>query len=256
MPNEYTHTPVSVRDRAAVVLGGTGGIGRQIALGFAADGADVVATGRSAEQVEEVSASLSELGASTTEVTCNVRDRDSLVSVRDAAVEAMGGVDVLVYSVGTIAGGEIGTLPEDQWERTLEIGLTGAYRAIQVFSEVIDEGSIVVISSISAQVARAQRAANCSTKAGINGLVRATAVDLGPEVRVNAIAPGFIDTSLLRGAPANDDVYTDVLTTTPAERIGTPSDLVGAAIYLSSPAAAYTTGSVLTVDGGYSITTD
>lgn len=256
MPNEYSHTPVTVEGMSAVVIGGTSGIGRTIATGFAAEGADVIATSRDTERVESTATALRNRGATTTEVTCNVRDRESLVSLREIADELFDGVDIVVYSVGAIAGESVTSIDEDEWEMVLDVGLSGAYRVCQVFEEGMEDGSIIVVSSISSGLARPNRVANCSTKAGLGGLVRSAAVDLGPDVRVNAIEPGFIDTGLLRNAPGNEGLLSTIESSTPADRVGDPEDVVGAAIFLASRASNYTTGTVVTVDGGYSVTSE
>ncbi len=253
MGDEAGFLPVTVKGKRTVVIGGTSGIGRAIALGFAEDGADVVASSRTDSAVEKTAEEIRGRGAETVTVTCDVTDRDSLVALRDAVVEELGGVDVLVTSPSAIARASIAEVSDDDWNHVLDVQLTGVHRACQVFQEVMDEGSIVTISSMGSTLAMPQTGAYSAAKGGTDSYTRVAAKELGPEIRVNAIRPGFILT------PQTEDAYgegtqrrREVEKKTEAGRIGDPAELVGAAIYLASDAASYTTGEVLTVDGGFS----
>ncbi|QLG29022.1 SDR family oxidoreductase [Halorarum halophilum] len=245
---------VSVEDRSAVVIGGTTGIGRAIALAFADEGADVVATSRTREAVEDVATELRDRGATTAEVTCDVRDRESIERLRDVAEETLGSVDVLVNSAGTVAQSPITEMSEEEWARDIDVCLTGVFRACQIFGRTMTEGSIVNVSSMSAGQAREARAAYCAAKSGVDGLTRAAAADLAPDVRVNAVAPGFVKTPM--AGPKLDDGSSfreTVDERTPMERVATPEEIAGTVIYLASDAASFTTAQVVTVDGGYDV---
>lgn len=249
-------TPLTVAGKRCVVVGGTSGFGHAIARGFAADGAEaVVATGRSVDAVAETAAEIEELGATTLERTCDVTDRNSLVGLRDAAVDAFGGVDVVVNSAGAIARASLREVTEDEWDRVLSVQLDGVYRVVQVFADSLADGggSVVNVSSLSARLANPEQAAYSAAKGGIDSLTRAAATELGPEVRVNAVRPGFFVT------PQTADAYDPesrrvrlIEDRSPLGRMGDPDELVGAVVYLASDAAGYTTGEVLTVDGGFS----
>lgn len=244
---------VTVQDKRAVVIGGTSGIGRAIALGFAADGADVVASSRTASAVEETAPELEERGAATVAVTCDVTDRHSLVELREAVVEELGGVDVLVTSPSAIARRSISKVTEAEWGRVLDVQLTGVHRACQVFRPAMDEGSIITISSMGSTLAMPQTGAYSAAKGGTDSYTRVAAKEFGPDIRVNAIRPGFILTSQTETAYGEGTSRRRVVQEkTEVGRIGTPADVVGAAIYLASDAASYTTGTILTVDGGFS----
>lgn len=247
-----TSPTVSVDGKSAVVIGGTRGIGRAIAKAFAADGADVVATSRDEDAVETAANELQDLGATTTEVTCDISDRTSVENLYTAAEDALGDVDVLVNSAGAVAQNSLEEMSEDEWSHDIEVDLTGVFRACQVFGREMNGGSIVNISSMSADQAREERPSYCAAKSGVNGLTRAAAADLAPDVRVNAIAPGFIKTEMA-GAKLEDgsDFRAHVDARTPMERVATPDEIAGAAVYLASDAASFTTGEVITVDGGY-----
>lgn len=243
---------VTVADRSAVVVGGTSGIGRAIAHAFADEGADVVATSRSEDAVASTADELRERGAATTEVTCDVTDRASVETLYEAADEALGGVDILVNSAGAVAQASVTEMPEEDWERDIDVCLTGVFRACQVFGREMEEGSIINISSMSADQAREERPAYCAAKSGVNGLTRAAAADLAPDVRVNAIAPGFVKTEMAGPKMEDGSAFRQqVDDRTLMGRVATPDEIAGSAVYLASDAASFTTGEIVTVDGGY-----
>ena len=253
----YQHTPVSVQGKRTVVIGGTSGIGRAIALGFAADGAEAVAaTSRTPERVEDAAESIRERGAESLELTCDVSDRESLAALADGMVEAFGGVDVLVNSPSAIARESIADVSEAEWQGVLDVQLDGVYRAIQVFGERMDEGSVVNIASLASVLALPELSAYSAAKGGVDALTRAAAKDLAPDIRVNAIRPGFFITEQTKEAYAEGtERHREVTGRSMIPRFGDPAELAGAAIYLASDAASYTTGEVLTVDGGFRTST-
>lgn len=253
MSNQSASSRITVDGKRAVVIGGTSGIGRAIALAFAEDGADVVASSRTRSAVETVATEIRDRGVETIEQCCDVTDRDSLIALRDAIVDEFGGIDILVASPGAIARESISDITDDEWDHVLDVQLTGVHRVCQVFTEAIDEGSIVTITSMSSQQTMPKLAAYSAAKGGIDAYTRVAAKEFGPEIRVNAIRPGFFLT------PQTEDAYsegsprrTGVEKQTELGRIGQPEELAGAAIYLASDSASYTTGEVLTVDGGFS----
>jgi NAD(P)-dependent dehydrogenase (short-subunit alcohol dehydrogenase family) len=253
MTEPYEHRPVTVDGKTAVVVGGTSGIGEAIALGFAAEGADVVASSRSADKTAETAEAIRDLGAGTIEHTCDVRNRESLTALRDAVREEFGGIDVVVNSQGAISRETVIDIDEASWDRVHDILLDGVYRSVQTFARGMETGSIVNVSSLAAHLAIPNTPAYSAAKAGVNGFTRAAARELAPEIRVNAIEPGFVVT------PLNEDQYRTgtekramIDERTPMARVADREEIVGAAIYLASDAASYTTGEALTVDGGFS----
>ena len=222
-----------------MVIGGTSGIGRAIARGFAADGADVVTSSRSADDVAETAAGLRSLGAETIEQSCDVTDRGSLVDLRDATIDALGRIDVLVTSQSYIARSNLTTGAEAERQAVFDVQLDGTYRAVQIFAERMDQGAIIPISSI-------------SNGLSVPNLVPYTAAELGPEIRVNAIRPGFVRTDQTGGTyDEGTDRHAEIVRRTTTGRLADPEEMVGAAIYLASDPASYTNGSVLTVDDGF-----
>lgn len=248
---EYNHHPVTVKGKSAVVVGGTSGLGKAIALGFAADGADVLASSRDVEKVEQTAAEIRDHGVRTGEITCDVTETESLRVLRDAAVDRFGSVDILVNSAGIFHSDPVLEMDTDDWETTMDVMLDGVFRTCKLFGKSMDEGSIINISSINAQLSREHLSAYCAAKGGVESFTRVLAKELGPSVRVNAIAPGVFLTPLTADAYAQGtERRTEVAEATLLDRIGGPEEIAGAAIYLGSDAASYTTGEIITVDAG------
>jgi NAD(P)-dependent dehydrogenase (short-subunit alcohol dehydrogenase family) len=250
---EYEHSPVTVDGKRAVVVGGTSGIGEAIALGFAAEGADVVATSRDEERVDATARAIEQRGAETTRVTCDVVDADSLARVREETIDELGGVDVVVASQGAISRASVLDITDDDWEFVTDVALDGVRRVTQTFAPAMDDGGAIVnVSSLSARLAMANLPAYSAAKGGVEAFTRASAKELAPDVRVNAVAPGFVVT------PQNAETYAEgtdkrerIDERTPLGRVADREEIVGAAVYLASDAASYVTGSILTVDGGF-----
>ncbi|WP_114576615.1 SDR family NAD(P)-dependent oxidoreductase [Saliphagus sp. LR7] len=249
---DYTHTPVSVAGKRIVVVGGTSGLGRAMSVGYAADGADVIASSRGADAVSETADLIESHGADTTRVTCDVTDGDSLEELRETAEAELGGIDAVVASQGAISRKALLDIEDDDWEFVTSVALDGVRRVTQTFAPAMGEGAIINISSLTARLAMADLPAYTAAKGGVEALTRASAKELAPEIRVNAIAPGFFIT------PQNEDTYAEgtekrrtIDERTPLGRVGDREELVGAAIYLASDAASFVTGEVLTVDGGF-----
>jgi NAD(P)-dependent dehydrogenase (short-subunit alcohol dehydrogenase family) len=252
VPLDYDHSPVTVAGKRAVVLGGTSGIGRAIALAFASEGADVAAASRTEDAVERTAAEIRDRGAETVVGTVDVTDRESIRAYRDRAVEAFGGVDVLVNSPGTVARESVTDVDEAAWDRVFDVLLTGTYRATQEFAAVMETGAVVNISSMSAVSAIPNLAAYSTAKGGVDAFTRVAAEELGPEIRVNAVRPGFILTAQSEDTYSAGEPRSETIRErTTQGRLGRPDEVAGAAVYLASDAASYTTGAVLTVDDGF-----
>lgn len=248
---------LDLKDRTAVVVGGTSGIGRMLALGLAEAGADVVVTGRREALIETVATEIEALGRRTVRQVADVGDRASLEQLRDRTIAELGKVDILVNCAGRTK--RVATLAMDEadWNAIIETNLTGTLRACQVFAPHMLErryGRIVNIASLSSFVGLFEVAAYAASKAGVAALTKSMAVEWAPQgVTVNAIAPGVFRTELNSALLDGTDRGREFLTRTPMKRFGKVEELAGAAVFLASDAASFVTGSILVADGGVSV---
>jgi NAD(P)-dependent dehydrogenase (short-subunit alcohol dehydrogenase family) len=241
--------------KTAVVVGGTTGIGQTLSLGLADAGADVVASSRRPEQVAEIAASIEAKGRKTLRLTSDVRDRGSLVKLRDATLRAFGKVDILINCAGITKRGPTVDFPESAWNDIVDTNLTGTLRGCQVFGEHMlsrSYGRIINIASLSSFVGLYEVAAYGASKAAVAALTKSLAVEWSRHgVLVNAIAPGVFRTSLNSGLLDGTERGREFKVRTPMGRFGDTQELIGAAVYLASDAASFVAGEVLTVDGGF-----
>jgi len=250
-----TYSQLELNGKVAVVVGGTSGIGRAIAHGFAQAGADVIPTSRRAEQVESTAREIEEFGRRSLRVTSDVSDRASLEHVLHEAVEAFGKVDILVNSAGRTKRAPTIAFLEEDWNAIIDTNLTGTLRACQVFGKHMlerESGSIINIASLSTFVALNEVAAYSASKAAVGSLTKSLAVEwsrLG--VRVNAIAPGVFRTALNTKLLDETERGREFLIRTPMKRFGNVEELAGAAIFLASDAASFVSGEIIAVDGGF-----
>ncbi len=238
-----------------MVVGGTTGLGREIALGLARAGANVIATSRRPEQVDEVASAIEFLGCRTLRLCSDVLQRDTLEALHAHVLEAFDSVDILVNAAGITARVPTLDCPEETWQRIFDTNLTGTLRACQIFGRSMLEqgrGSIVNIASLSSFVAFHEVAAYGASKAAVAALTRSLAIEFAPRhVRVNAIAPGIFPTDLNRELLFSTPRGQEELLRTPMARFGRLEEVSGAAVFLASDAASFVTGEILTVDGGY-----
>lgn len=241
--------------RVAVVIGGTSGLGRTMALGLARAGANVIASGRRKQLVREVCAEIETLGRQTLHQVVDVQNRKSIDALQSAVQKEFGRVDILLNAAGCTARKPTAGVKEEDWAAILDINLTGMLRTCQAFYEVLREsgrGRIINIASLSSFVAFHEVAAYGVSKSGVLALTRSLGSEWARDrINVNAIVPGVFRTELNSDLLDGTARGRELLLRTPMNRYGSPEELIGAAIFLASDAASFITGQTITVDGGF-----
>lgn len=238
--------------RRALVTGAGRGIGEACAVALAGAGADLILVSRSPEELNRVAEAVRSLGREAQVVPCDVTD-GAAVSV---CVDAAGAVDILVNGAGTNVPEPFVEVSEEHLDRIMDVNLKGTFLVAQAVARSLLErdapGSIVNVSSQMGHVGDARRTAYCASKHAVEGLTKALAVELAPSrIRVNSVAPTYIETPMTRPFLEDPEFRQRTLDRIPLGRVGTVDDVVGAVLYLASPASALVTGSSLRVDGGY-----
>lgn len=244
-----------ISGRVAVVIGGTSGLGKAIALGLADAGVHTVATGRREKLIADVADLISSRGVDTLTRVCDVADRASLDELRDAVLEKLGGVDILVNAAGRTSRQPTALVPDNDWSSLMDTNVTGALRASQAFYEPLrgsGRGRIINIASLSSYVAFHEVAAYSASKAALLSLTRNLGCEWAKDgIRTNAIVPGVFLTDINRNLILGTGRGQELLARTPLGRFGEAEELVGAALFLASDAASFITGTAIPVDGGF-----
>jgi 3-oxoacyl-[acyl-carrier protein] reductase len=239
--------------RVSLVTGASRGIGRAIAQAFAAEGAHVVLAARDAAKLAEAVAEIQAKGGKAEALALDVSDRASVEAGVAQVVAAHGRIDHLVNNAGVTRDNLLLRMKDEEWRQVLDTNLTGAFLCTQaVLKPMLKQksGRIVTITSVVGLAGNAGQANYAASKAGVIGFTKSVAREVASRgITANAIAPGFIETDMT--AAMSEKAREAVFAAIPLGRVGRPEDVAGAALFLVSDAAAYVTGQVLAVDGGF-----
>jgi len=242
-----------LQGKVAVVTGASRGLGRAIAVRFAAAGATVVALDLRAEWAQATADAIIADGGTALGLGCDVSDLTAVTAVMTQASGAFGGIDILVNNAMWNRYEPIAQITTSTAERMIGVGFSAIVWGIQQAAPIMRQrggGAIINIASVSAQMGLPNALLYCGIKAGVTGLTRAAAVELGPDaIRVNAISPSTVATEGVLGM-LSADKFADRVARTPLRRLGETDDIANAALFLASDAASFITGQVITVDGG------
>ena len=241
-----------LQNQIAVVTGAGRGIGRAIALKFAAEGADVACVSRTQENSEKAAAEIRALGRNAWAHAVDVTDAAAVSGAAEKILTECGRVDILVNNAGVTRDNLLMRMTEADWDAVLDTNLKGAYLFTKAFSRALlkqRSGRIINVASVIALIGNAGQCNYAASKAGLIGFTKSVAREMASRgITVNVLAPGFIETDMTAGL--NEDLRANVLKQIPLARFGQPDDIAGAAVFLAGPAARYITGQVLAVDGG------
>ena len=244
--------------KVAIVTGGNGGIGLGMARGLAEAGADIAVVGRNEAKSTAAAAELTACGVRAIAVTADVTDKADVTAMVERVVKELGRVDVLVNNAGINIRKPPHALELEEWDSVIATNLTSAFlcsKAVQPAMKAVGGGKIINIGSMLSIFGTSFAPAYAASKGGIVQFTRSCAVAWAPDnIQANAILPGWIDTDLTKRARAEiDGLHDKVLARTPAARWGAIADFAGIAVFLSSSASDFVTGTAIPVDGGFSI---
>jgi 3-oxoacyl-[acyl-carrier protein] reductase len=241
-----------LKDKIALVTGASRGIGKEIALAFAREGAALALCSRSLESLEKVREEVSQLGAKSICLPTDVQDTQNVEDAVKKTIDTYGRIDILVNNAGVTKDNLIVRMTDDDWNYVISVNLRGTFlftRAVTKSMIRQRAGSIVNVSSVIGLTGNMGQANYAASKAGIIGLTKSAAKELARRnVRVNAVAPGFIETEMTD--KLGEETKAAVLNQIPLGRFGSPKDVAQLVVYLASDLSNYMTGQVIAIDGG------
>ena len=250
---------INLEDKVAIVTGASRGIGEAIARCYAANGAKVVLASRKIEGLQAVAESIVAAGGTAFAVAAHTGKEDDCAALVDAAVKRFGKVDVVVNNAATNPHfGPLVDVDEGAWDKTFQVNLKGYFWMSRELVKHLRgreaPGSIVNVASVAGLVASPLQGVYAMTKAAVISMTKTLASELAAnKIRVNAIAPGFVDTKFAAAVLKNDTLLEEVMKITPMKRYAQPDEIAGGALYLASDSASYLTGHALVIDGGMTI---
>ncbi len=247
-----------LKDKVAIVTGGSRGIGRGIAQRFAREGAKVAVVHVQGESGQEVVDQIQAEGGQAIVVHCDTSNSAQVNAMVRRVLDEWGTIDILVNNAGICPFHEFLDMPEGLWDRVLEVNLKGYFLTSQAVANVMVErgvkGRIIAVSSISGEFGGSLQSHYCSSKGGINQLVKSMAISLGPHgITCNAVLPGTVETDVNREALSEPGAREYWQQRAPLGRLGTPDDIAGAVMFFAGEDSDWCTGSLLVVDGGVSV---
>ncbi|SEH18088.1 3-oxoacyl-[acyl-carrier protein] reductase [Natronorubrum sediminis] len=243
--------------RVALVTGGGRGIGRAIAIGLANAGAAVVPSARSTDEIERVADEIESAGGDSLAVSADVTDPDAVANIIERTKDEFGGIDIVVNNAGFNPDDALGrpeVVSTDSLDRVLDVNLNGAYEVTQAAADELfesDGGTVINVASVGGLVGLPRQHPYVASKHGLVGLTKSMSLDWAPDVRVNAIAPGYVSTELTEELESNEQLRQSVIDRTPLDRFAEPEEIAGPVVFLASDAASFVTGTVLAADGGW-----
>ncbi|SFG28185.1 2-deoxy-D-gluconate 3-dehydrogenase [Desulfotomaculum arcticum] len=243
--------------KTAIVTGAASGLGQQIALGVAAHGANVVAVGSPRHDAKGIIEQIINMGGKAVGMQIDVTNTSEVKQMVDYALEQFGSIDIAYNVPGINIRKEALELTEEEWDRVIGINLKGVYLCAKAIGEIMVKqrsGRMINMSSIFGTVCMKKQVAYATSKGGINQMTKVLALEWAPYgITVNAIAPAYIKTPLVRQVMEDKEWYEDVKNRNAMQRLGEPEEIIGPAVFLGSDASSFITGTIIYVDGGWTM---